>query len=239
MSTADRAVLSVEDLEVRYGDALALDGVSLSVQAGSVVAVLGSNGAGKSSLARTCAGLVAPSRGRVMLGGVVVSGQRAERIRSAGLVYLPEGRGIFPSLSVQENLRIAVRTAGGRRARAEAIERAVSLFPFLVERRSQRAGSLSGGEQQMLALVRALAIEPKVVIADELSLGLAPKRVDEVFQSLKRMKDLGTTMVVIEQFARKALELADTCVILRRGAVAWSGSAHDVGKSLAEHYLGA
>jgi branched-chain amino acid transport system ATP-binding protein len=234
----DLPVFAVENLQVRYGTTIGIENVSLAVRKGAVLAVVGANGAGKSTLARACAGLVPTAGGRVLLDGRRISGQQARKIRQAGVVYLPEGRGIFPTLSVQDNLRMAVRSVRGRHERAESLRRAFDLFPFLRDRGRQHAGSLSGGEQQMLALVRALATEPRVVIADELSLGLAPKMVSEVFDSLSHMKELGITMIVIEQFAHRVLQLADECTILRRGLVAWHGQAVAVGDDLLEHYLG-
>src|ERR1700722_16415588 len=147
------ALLSVSDLEVRYGAALAISDVTFEVTAGSVLALLGVNGSGKSSLARACSGLVKPTKGRICLGGEDVTDWSADRIRRAGLVYLPEGRGIFPNLSVLENLRIAVLLASSR---SDALDQAFQMFPVLEKRRRQRAGTLSGGEQQMLALARAL-----------------------------------------------------------------------------------
>jgi branched-chain amino acid transport system ATP-binding protein len=230
--------LLVEDLEVRYGQAVAVSGVDLKVSPGSVVALLGANGAGKSSFGRACAGLVRPAKGSIFLGNRQISGQSASSVRRAGLVYLPEGRGIFPSLSVLENVKLAARLAGSRKDRAAAVDRAMEIFQILKERQSQHAGSLSGGEQQMLSLVRALALRPQVVIADELSLGLAPIVVESVFASLERMRLEGITMIIIEQFVQHALGLADHCVILRRGSVCWSGPATGVGSELLAHYLG-
>jgi branched-chain amino acid transport system ATP-binding protein len=227
--------ISVEALDVRYGFALAVKGVSFEVAAGSVLAVLGANGAGKSSTARACAGLVRASGGKIRIGDKDVTAWSADRIRKTGLVYLPEIRGVFPNLTVAENVRMAVRLTRERRA---SLEMAYDLFPILANRRSQRAGSLSGGEQQMLSLVRALAGDPKVVIVDEPSLGLAPLIVEQVFQSLERAKQLGVTMVVIEQFAHRALTMADQCIILRQGKVSWSGPATEAETVLSEHYLG-
>lgn len=232
------AALDLENLEVRYNESLAVDDVSLAVTPGSLHVLLGANGAGKSSLARACAGLVKTSGGRVLLDGIDISTYRADKVRRAGLIYLPEVRSIFRTLTVQENLRIAVRLVGGRVEQRDALDRAFGLFPFLGDRKKQLAGRLSGGEQQMLALARALAVSPRVVIADELSLGLAPKIVDQVFNLLADMKALGTTMIVIEQYAHRALTLADHCTILRRGSVVWEGAPADVGSDLLEHYLG-
>ena len=176
--------LVVENLDVRYGTSQALFDVSLGVAPGSVTAVLGANGAGKSTLARTVSGLVPAANGRVSFDGVTITGQSTHHIRKMGLTYIPEGRGIFPGLSVLDNLRMAVAQEK-RGDRAGAIDRAIGLFPVLGQRRSQRAGSLSGGEQQMLALARALAVPPRLIIADEMSLGLAPIVAESVFRSLE------------------------------------------------------
>jgi branched-chain amino acid transport system ATP-binding protein len=232
------SLLSVEGLNVRYGSVQALFDVSMDVSPGSVVAVLGANGAGKSTLARAASGLVPSFGGRVMFDGKDITKAKPHEIRRAGLVHIPEGRGIFPGLTVEDNLRMAVRPAGRRPERAEAMERALTVFPVLGQRSSQRAGSLSGGEQQMLALARALAVTPKVLIADELSLGLAPLVVDAVFEGVKEACRLGVSVVLIEQFVHRALTLADTCVVMSRGRVAWAGSASDAGPEILERYLG-
>ncbi|HEY6624264.1 MAG TPA: ABC transporter ATP-binding protein, partial [Acidimicrobiales bacterium] len=209
-------LLKVEDLDVRYGPSQALFGVSFEVGPGSVIAVLGANGAGKSTLARSVSGLVPASAGKVVFDGRAITGRPTHRIRKLGLTYIPEGRGIFPGLSVIDNLRMAVGQEK-RGDRAGAIEAAIELFPVLGLRRMQRAGSLSGGEQQMLALARALAVPPRLIIADEMSLGLAPLVAEQVFQSLETARQRGITIVLIEQFVHRALQLADSCVILTRG----------------------
>jgi branched-chain amino acid transport system ATP-binding protein len=230
-------MLEIEDLDVRYGTSQALFGVSLTVEPGTVVAVLGTNGAGKSTLARAVSGLVAPSAGRVRFEGRDVTGYSAHRVRKLGLTYIPEGRGIFPGLSVIDNLKMAV--AQERRPdRPAAIDRAIDRFPVLGDRRSQRAGSLSGGEQQMLALARALAVSPKLVIADEMSLGLAPLVAESVFQGLEDARRSGITIVLSEQFIHRALAMADRCVILTRGRVGWSGAASEAGQEVIDRYLG-
>jgi branched-chain amino acid transport system ATP-binding protein len=230
-------LLLVEDLHVSYGPAVALRGVNVAVADGSILAVLGSNGAGKSSLARAVSGLVPSIGGRIVFRGDDITKWPAHKIRKAGLVHLPEGRGVLPNLSVGENIKLAV-TLEPRPLRAAAMERAFAMFPVLKERQKLRAGSLSGGEQQMLSLARALAVEPSLVIADELSLGLAPLIVEMVFESLKTVKSTGTTIVLIEQFVHRALALSDDCVILRRGEVAWSGDASAAGAEVLSHYIG-
>jgi branched-chain amino acid transport system ATP-binding protein len=232
------ALLSTENLDLRYGAVQALFGVNIDVAEGSVLAVLGANGAGKSTLARAVSGLVPSAAGTIRFAGADITHTRPHQIRRAGLVHIPEGRGIFPGLSVQENLRLAVRRVGTPEQRRTGIDRAYDMFPRLAERRNQRAGTLSGGEQQMLALARAMAVTPRLIIADEMSLGLAPLVVDAVFQGIKAANDEGVTVVLIEQFIHRALSLADDCVILKQGSVAWSGSAGDARQEVLERYLG-
>jgi branched-chain amino acid transport system ATP-binding protein len=239
MDSRDRSpTLVVQDLSVRYGDAVALSGVSFQVRAGQVLALLGANGAGKSSLARAVSGLVRPYGGSVVFAGDEIRAWPAHRIRRAGLVHLPEGRGVFRGLTVLDNLRMAAANSEGRQARREAVELALSIFPALASRRRQVAGSLSGGEQQMLSLARALTAEPKMVIADELSLGLAPKMVDLVFDGLGRARDAGVTIIMIEQYVHRALAFADECLVLQRGQLAWMGPADAAGREVLSHYLG-
>ena len=171
------------------------------------------------------------------LRGRDITGSPAHRIRRLGLTYIPEGRGIFPGLSVIDNLRMAVAQER-RHDRAEAIDRAVERFPGARHAPVQGAGSLSGGEQQMLALARALAVSPKLVIADEMSLGLAPLVTESVFQGLEEARRSGITIVLIEQFVHRALSMADSCVILTRGQVGWSGPASEAGQEVIDRYLG-
>jgi branched-chain amino acid transport system ATP-binding protein len=231
-------LLSVQGLDVKYGAVQALFDVSIDVPAGEVVAVLGANGAGKSTLARTVSGLVPSAKGTVVFDGRDITTAKPHDIRRTGLVYIPEGRGIFPGLTVQENVRMAVRRVGTKDERRTGTERAYELFPRLAERRTQRAGTLSGGEQQMLALARALAVPPKLIIADEMSLGLAPIVVDTVFESIERAAETGVTVVLIEQFIHRALSLASQCVILMRGSVAWSGASANAQQQVLDRYLG-
>jgi branched-chain amino acid transport system ATP-binding protein len=230
-------LLRVHHLDVRYGSSRALFGVSLTVDPGTVLAVLGANGAGKSTLARAVSGLVPPTLGRVFFDGQDITGLPANRIRRLGLTYIPEGRGIFPGLTVVDNLRMAVGQEK-RQERAAAIDRAIERFPVLGQRRTQRAGSLSGGEQQMLALARALAVSPKLIIADEMSLGLAPIVTESVFQALDEARQSGITIVLTEQFVHRALAMADACVVLMRGQVAWYGPASEAGQEVIDRYLG-
>ncbi len=232
-------MLDVSDLEVKYGEARALSGVSFAIAGGRVLAVLGANGAGKSSLAAAIAGVVKPSGGRISFDGKEITGWPSHRVSQAGVAYVPEGRGIFPHLSVLDNLRTMLRHAVAPDERAAALDRAVATFPILGERRRQAAGTLSGGEQQMLALARVLAAPPRLLIADEMSLGLAPLMVDVVFDGLRAARDAGVTVVLIEQFVDRALELADEAVVLRRGELVWTGAAAEAHDQVLAGYLGA
>ncbi len=230
-------ILVIEDLDVSYGSSQALFGVSMEVASGSFVAVLGVNGAGKSTLARTVSGLVPVAAGRIRFDGRDITKRAAHKLSADGLAHIPEGRGIFPGLTVQENLRMAVKQLP-RGERDGGLDRAVALFSVLGDRRDQRAGTLSGGEQQMLALARALVVRPKLIIADELSLGLAPLVVEAVFEGLDEARRSGITVVLIEQFVHRALALADQCVILSRGRVGWSGPAAAAHQEIIDQYLG-
>jgi branched-chain amino acid transport system ATP-binding protein len=223
---------------VSYGDARALFDVSIDVARGSVTTVLGANGAGKSSLAAAVAGVVAPSRGKIVFDGHDVTGARAYQMSRMGVSFVPESRNIFPHLSVRDNLKAQIRFTVPRSERSDAIDHALELFPVLGERARQAAGTLSGGEQQMLSLARVLAAPPQLLIADEMSLGLAPKMVDLVFESLHRIRDEGVTVLLIEQFVERALGFADEAVILRRGRIGWQGHARDAGPELLKEYIG-
>jgi len=231
-------MLEVRDLVVRYGEATALRSVSLSIEPGRVLGVLGANGAGKSSLAAAIAGRVPAAGGSVHVDGRDVTRLDAAAISRRGLAYVPEDRALFPNLTVLENLQVRLRYAVPRRERRAAIERAIELFPVLGERRGQAAGTLSGGEQQMLSLARVLAAPPRLLVADEMSLGLAPRLVDVVFTALDMAKQEGVTVLLVEQYVERALAFADEALILRRGAVAWRGDAREAGDQLVAGYLG-
>jgi branched-chain amino acid transport system ATP-binding protein len=239
MTTMTPPLLAVEDLEVAYGEARALFGVSFALESGRALAVLGANGAGKSSLAAAIAGAVPAARGRVRIDGVDTTNRPPHRIARQGVAYVPEGRGIFPHLSVLDNLRAMLRGAVPAAERSAALERAMATFPILGERRRQAAGTLSGGEQQMLALARVLAAPPRLLIADEMSLGLAPMLVELVFDGLRRAKDEGVTILLVEQYVDRALALADDALIMRQGEVAWRGPAAQANVEVAAGYLGA
>ncbi len=222
-------MLAVRDLCAGYGLSEVLAGVSLEVKAGSVVALIGANGAGKTTTMRAISGLLAPTRGEVVLDGVPVHGLGAARIARLGLAHAPEGRKVFAPLTAEDNLllgayRTLPRFFGFRRRAAADLDRVYALFPRLAERRKQLAGTLSGGEQQMLAIGRALMASPKVMLLDEPSMGLAPVIVQEVFETIRRLKAEGTTMLLVEQFARTALEVADHAYVMERGRIAVSGT---------------
>ena len=237
-AAVDGPLLVADNLCVHYGDALALENVSFSLGAGKALAVLGANGAGKSTLARAASGLVACHSGSLTFAGENISSWAPHRIRRAGLVHLPEGRGIFRALSVLDNLRMASGTLSSRKERNDSVNLALEIFPVLGQRRGQIAGLLSGGEQQMLSLARALATSPQLIIADEMSLGLAPKMVDLVFDGLGRAREAGITVIMIEQYVHRALAFADECLVLQRGSIAWQGPANEAGTEVLRHYIG-
>jgi len=228
-------VLEIENVTAGYGDTVVLRGVSLSVPDSKVVALLGPNGAGKTTLLRAASGLIKPMSGRVMLAGEDVTGRRPFTMARKGLCHLPEGRGIFPSLTVRDNL-VLQSPKGNEGA---SIERAVAAFPALGGRMKQLAGSLSGGEQQMLALVRTFVADPKIVVVDEASLGLAPLVVDRIFETLQQIAAAGVSVLLVEQYVTRALELADSAYLLNRGEIVYSGAADELaGDEVFEQYFG-
>jgi branched-chain amino acid transport system ATP-binding protein len=222
-------LLELDGVSAGYGPFRALFDVSFTVPDRSVVALLGSNGAGKTTVARVCSGLVRPASGRLMLDGEDVTGMAPWRIARRGVVHAPEGRSVFASLSVDENLVLTFRQALGKAGVPAALERAYTTFPRLGERRTQEAGTLSGGEQRMLSLARVLADPPRVLIADELSLGLAPVVIDEVYRVLQAIREAGTSILIVEQLVSRALDLADQAVLLSKGAVRYCGPVADLG----------
>jgi branched-chain amino acid transport system ATP-binding protein len=230
-------VLSVRGLRAGYGRGEVLQGVDLDVDPGRLVAVLGANGAGKSTLLAAVAGHLRPRAGSVLLAGVDLAGCSAEVVARCGVYLVPEGKAVFPSLSVAENLRLS--SGAPEPVLAPRVEDALDLFPRLAERRGQVAGTMSGGEQRMLALARAFVADPRVLLLDEPSLGLAPRVVDEVFDAIARFQSLGTSVVLVEQYVHRALSVADRAVVMASGRVAWSGSAGELDEvELAERYLG-
>jgi len=232
--------LKVEHLEVRYGDLVGVADISLEVGAGKIIALLGSNGAGKTTTLNAIAGLARPSRGRIEWRGEAISGQPAYEIVSKGLALSPEGWRLFVSQTVEQNLRLGT-TALADRARIDALfERVYALFPRLAERRRQLAGTLSGGERQMLALGRALMSEPKLLMLDEPSLGLAPAVVEALYERLQRLHEDGLTLLLAEQSIPLALGIADYAYVLQTGHIALEGKASDLesNEQVREIYLG-
>jgi branched-chain amino acid transport system ATP-binding protein len=222
-------MLVVKDLYAGYGLSEVLVGTSLTVKPGAVVALIGANGAGKTTTMRAVSGLLTPTRGEVLLDGQPVQGLPASRIARLGLAHSPEGRKVFAPLSVEDNRLLGAfshlpRYFGFRKKAAPDLGHVYELFPKLAERRGQLAGTLSGGEQQMLAIGRALMARPKVMLLDEPSMGLAPVIVQEVFRTIRRLKAEGMTMLLVEQFARSALEVADYAYVMERGRVAVEGT---------------
>jgi branched-chain amino acid transport system ATP-binding protein len=193
--------------------------VSFAMEERSVLALLGSNGSGKTSVARVCSGLLRPTAGEVRYEGAVVTGRPAYRLARMGIVHAPEGRSVFSTLSVEENLSLTFHQVFGRRGTKRALEEAYEFFPRLQDRRRQPAGTLSGGEQRMLSLARVVVQSPKLLIADELSFGLAPMMIEEVYETLVAIRDRGTSLVVIEQHVRQALSIAADVVVLAKGRV--------------------
>jgi branched-chain amino acid transport system ATP-binding protein len=229
-------LLELRDVEAGYGPFRALFGVSFSVDAGKVVALLGANGAGKTTIARLVSGLIPITAGKVLLDGVDISGLKPWRIAPLGIVQAPEGRSVFGTLTVEENLTLDFRRNLGRRGVRAGLERAFELFPRLGERRKQVAGTLSGGEQRMLSLARVLVRPPRLLVVDELSLGLAPIIIDEVYATLDQVRQEGTTLLLIEQYVGHALRIADSVVLLQHGEVVYDGSAGELG-DIAERLL--
>jgi branched-chain amino acid transport system ATP-binding protein len=228
-------MFALENVVAGYGGTTVLRGVSVRVPDGSVVALLGPNGAGKTTLLRVASGLLRPSGGRVLLDGADVTAESPHALCARGVCHVPEGRGVFPSLSVRDNL-ILLSRAGTEK---DSLERAVSAFPRLGERMSQLAGTLSGGEQQMLALARTYIQQPRIVLLDEVSMGLAPTIVDEIFSFLGRLAAEGASLLLVEQYVTRALAAADFVFLMNRGQIAFAGEAGEVDvDALAAEYVG-
>ena len=221
------AALELRDIEAGYGPFRALFGLSLAVEEGEAIALLGPNGVGKTTVARVGSGLVAPTAGSVLVGGVDLTGRAPHHYARAGVAHAPEGRSVFSTFTVEENLALSCRRTLGRRRTDEGLDRAFTLFPGLGDRRRQLAGTLSGGEQRLLSLAGVLLESPRVLIADELSLGLAPLIVDEVYATLARIRETGTSLVIVEQHLGPALAICDRAVLLDRGTIAWHGDTDD------------
>jgi branched-chain amino acid transport system ATP-binding protein len=220
-----RLLLEIDGIDVCYGNFQALRGASLQVDAKELVTVIGTNGAGKTTLLNTIVGLLTPTKGQIRLEEERIDGLPAYQVVEKGIVLVPEGRGIFTRLTVLENLQVGAYSKKAREKYSETLKDVFDLFPRLGERRSQKAGTLSGGEQQMLAVGRGLMECPKLLMLDEPSLGLAPKLVLETFSTLKRLKEEAITILLVEQNARRALALSDRAYLLEEGRVALQGEA--------------
>ena len=221
-------LLTVDGLETFYDSIQALRGVSFQVPAGSIVTLLGANGAGKSTTLKSISGLARPTRGTVTFAGRRIDGLPSEQIVRLGISHVPEGRELFPELTVLENLKMGAYTRRDKRAIEKSLEQAQGHFPILAQRRLQLAGTLSGGEQQMLAIARALMAEPRLMLLDEPSLGLAPMLVEEIFRIIREIHDHGTTVLLVEQNANKALSIADYGYVLETGTVSLAGDSRQL-----------
>ncbi|MCC5034485.1 ABC transporter ATP-binding protein [Streptomyces sp. WAC 00631] len=234
------ALLEVEDLRVAYGKIEAVKGISFSVEAGQIVTLIGTNGAGKTTTLRTLSGLIKPLSGKIMFDGRPLNGIPAHKIVELGLAHSPEGRHIFPRLTIAENLQLGAFLRRDPAGIAKDIERAYERFPILGERRKQPAGTLSGGEQQMLAMGRALMSQPKLLMLDEPSMGLSPIMMQKIMETISELKAQGTTILLVEQNAQAALSLADHGHVMEIGKIVLSGTGQDllVDESVRKAYLG-
>ena len=234
------ALLDVKNIEVAYGKIIAVKDVSITVNKGEIVTLIGSNGAGKSTTLRTISGLMTPKSGEIHFNGQRIDGMPGHEVVGLGICHSPEGRRIFPRMTVLENLELGAFLRDDKAEIATDLERVLTLFPRLRERIAQRAGTLSGGEQQMLAVSRALMGKPTLLMLDEPSMGLAPVLVDMIFETISAIRDQGITILLIEQNASAALEVADRAYVLESGSVKMSGSAKDLRKDdqVTKAYLG-
>ncbi|BAU82471.1 urea ABC transporter, ATP-binding protein urtE [Streptomyces laurentii] len=234
------ALLEVENLRVAYGKIEAVKGISFSVEAGQVVSLIGTNGAGKTTTLRTLSGLIKPAGGKMTFNGEVLNGIPAHKMVARGMAHSPEGRHIFPKLSITENLQLGAFLRKDKDGIAHDIQRAYDLFPILGERRKQAAGTLSGGEQQMLAMGRALMSRPKLLMLDEPSMGLSPIMMQKIMETIATLKAEGMTILLIEQNAQAALSLADYGYVLEVGTIKLHGTGQDllVDDEVRKTYLG-
>ncbi|MEE1197126.1 MAG: ABC transporter ATP-binding protein [Lachnospiraceae bacterium] len=234
------AMLEIKDLEVYYGVIQAIKGVSFEVNQGEVIALIGANGAGKTTILQTITGLLSPKKGSVLFEGQDLTKIPAHKIVSLGMAHVPEGRRVFADLSVYENLKMGAFTRKDKNEISESLEKVYARFPRLEERKNQRAGTLSGGEQQMLAMGRALMSNPKIILMDEPSMGLSPILVNEIFDIIQSVSKSGTTVLLVEQNAKKALSIADRAYVLETGSIVLDGKANDLlnNDSIKKAYLG-
>ena len=233
-------LLKVENLEVYYGVIRALKGISFEVKKGEIVSLIGANGAGKTTTLHTVTGLIRPKNGNVFYKGEDITKTPAHKIVSNGLVHVPEGRRIFQSLSVYDNLLMGAYTRKDKAGVEETMEKVFRDFPRLEERKKQLAGTLSGGEQQMLAMGRALLADPELIVLDEPSMGLSPLLVSEIFEIVKSFKEAGKTVLLVEQNAKKAMSISDRVYVLETGSITMSGNAAELinDPSIKKAYLG-
>jgi branched-chain amino acid transport system ATP-binding protein len=242
VAPARTPLLSIEDLHVSYGNIAAVTGIHLTIERGEIVTVIGPNGAGKSTLLKSIAGLVAPNKGRILMNGEPTEGKQPEQLVAQGLSLVPEGRHVFGSLSVEENIRVgATPRRDGKPSIQADLARVLELFPILKQRYRQRAGLLSGGEQQMLAIARALMAAPTLLLLDEPSLGLAPLVVQTVYRAIATLRSAGVTLLVVEQNVDLAFRTADRAYVLNTGRVVLKGTGAELRAlpNLERHYLGA
>ncbi|WP_328722274.1 ABC transporter ATP-binding protein [Streptomyces sp. NBC_00247] len=234
------ALLEVEDLRVAYGKIEAVKGISFSVEAGQVVTLIGTNGAGKTTTLRTLSGLLKPAGGRIVFDGKPLTDVPAHQIVALGLAHSPEGRHIFPRLTISENLLLGAYLRSDKAGIEQDVQRAYDLFPILGERRKQSAGTLSGGEQQMLAMGRAMMSRPKLLMLDEPSMGLSPIMMQKIMQTIVELRTSGTTILLVEQNAQAALSLADQGHVMEIGKIVLSGTGADLlhDESVRKAYLG-
>ena len=234
------AMLEVKDLEVYYGVIQAIKGISFHVDKGEVIALIGANGAGKTTTLHTVTGLLSPKKGHVMFEGKDITKVPAHKIVSMGMAHVPEGRRVFAELSVYENLKMGAYTRKDKAEIEESLDNVYKRFPRLEERKNQMAGTLSGGEQQMLAMGRALMSRPKIILMDEPSMGLSPIMVNEIFDIIRSVSESGTTVLLVEQNAKKALSIADRAYVLETGNIVLEGNAKDLleDDSIKKAYLG-
>jgi branched-chain amino acid transport system ATP-binding protein len=231
-------LLEARDLEVAYGKIIALRGVSLSVNEGEIVTLVGANGAGKTTTLKTLSGLRTVTGGSVVFDGADITGMPGHKRVAAGICQAPEGRGVFPGMSVVENLEMGAYSRG--KASAEDLDRVFELFPRLAERRKQAGGTMSGGEQQMLAIGRALMSRPRILLLDEPSMGLAPQFIQLIFRIIREINEQGTTILLVEQNAKQALSIADRAYVIETGRIVKTGSGRELldDPSVVEAYLG-
>ena len=234
------AMLEINDIVVNYGMINAIKGISFSVEKGEVIALIGANGAGKTTTLHTISGLLRPKSGNITFNGVDITKVPAHKIVSMGIAHVPEGRRVFSQLSVMENLNMGAYTRSSQAEKDETLEVVFNRFPRLKERMNQAAGTLSGGEQQMLAMGSALMSKPQIVLMDEPSMGLSPLLVSEVFNIIESISKSGTTVLLVEQNAKKALSIADRAYVLETGNIVLSGKASDLinDDSVKKAYLG-